>query len=77
MAWLHKLHHPQYYLKTFLKWTLLGLLVGAVGGLLAEIPILGVGIPAIFSLYFDWFGSFIQAFIFCILTMIFISTAED
>ena len=34
MAWLHKLHHPQYYLKTFLKWTLLGLLIGAVGGLL-------------------------------------------
>ena len=56
---------------------LFGILPGAVGGLLAEIPILGVGIPAIFSLYFDWFGSFIQAFIFCMLTMIFISTAED
>jgi len=34
MAWLQKLHHPQYYLKTFLKWALLGLLVGALGGLL-------------------------------------------
>ncbi len=53
------------------------LLPGLVGSLLAEIPILGVGIPAVFSLYFDWFGSFIQAFIFCMLTMIFISTAED
>lgn len=56
---------------------LFGLLPGVVGDLLAEIPILGVGIPAVFSLYFDWFGSCIQAFIFCMLTMIFISTAED
>lgn len=56
---------------------LFGLLPGLVGDILSEIPILGVGIPAIFSLYFDWFGSCIQAFIFCMLTMIFISTAED
>ena len=56
---------------------LFGLLPGALGELLAEIPILGVGIPAVFSLYFDWFGSCIQAFIFCMLTMIFISTAEE
>ena len=56
---------------------LFGLLPGAVGGLLSEIPILGVGIPAVFSLYFDWFGSCIQAFIFCMLTMIFIATAEE
>lgn len=56
---------------------LFGLLPGAVGEILGQIPILGVGIPAVFSLYFDWFGSFIQAFIFCMLTMIFISTAED
>ena len=34
MAWLNKLHHPEYYVKTFLKWAVLGLLVGAVGGLL-------------------------------------------
>lgn len=56
---------------------LFGVLPGVVGDLLAEIPILGVGIPAVFSLYFDWFGSCIQAFIFCMLTMIFISTAEE
>ena len=56
---------------------LFGLLPGVVGDLLARIPVLGVGIPAVFSLYFDWFGSFIQAYIFCMLTMIFISTAED
>ena len=56
---------------------LFGLLPGVVGDLLANIPVLGVGIPAVFSLYFDWFGSAIQAFIFCMLTMIFISTAEE
>ena len=34
MAWLQKLHHPEYYVKTFLKWLFLGLLIGAMGGLL-------------------------------------------
>jgi len=34
MAWLNKLHHPEYYVKTFLKWVLLGLLMGIIGGLL-------------------------------------------
>ena len=34
MAWLQKLHNPQYYVKAFLKWALLGLFVGTVGGLL-------------------------------------------
>ncbi len=56
---------------------LFGLIPGVVGEVLAEIPFLGVGIPAVFSMYFDWFGSFIQAYIFCMLTMIFIATAED
>ena len=34
MAWMQKLHNPQYYVKAFLKWALLGLLIGALGGLL-------------------------------------------
>ena len=34
MAWLEKLHHPEHYIKTFLKWTLLGLLMGGLGGLI-------------------------------------------
>ena len=34
MAWLNKLHNPQSYVKTFVKWALLGLLIGTVGGLL-------------------------------------------
>ena len=37
MAWLQKLHNPQYYVKTFLKWALLGLLIGIVGGLLGNV----------------------------------------
>ena len=34
-------------------------------------------IPAVFSLYFDWFSSFMQAFIFCMLTMMYIAAAAD
>ena len=34
MAWLEKLHHPEYYIKTFLKWALLGIVMGSIGGLL-------------------------------------------
>ena len=29
-----KLHHPEYYIKTFLKWAILSLIMGVVGGLL-------------------------------------------
>lgn len=47
------------------------------GGFFAEIPWLAVGIPAITSFYFDWFGGCIQAFIFCTLTTIFIKQAAD
>ena len=34
MAWLQKLHHPEYYVKTFLKWLVLGTVIGILGGLL-------------------------------------------
>ena len=34
MAWLEKLHHPEDYVKSFLKWVLLGGLMGVLGGLL-------------------------------------------
>ena len=59
----------------------LGIIV-AVLGVLAVITNLGVqypwltvGIPALPSLYFDWFGGCIQAFIFCTLTTLFIKQA--
>ena len=41
----------------------------------ATYPWLTVGIPAIPSLYFDWFGGCIQAFIFCTLTTLFLKQA--
>ena len=48
-----------------------------LGGIFADIPWLAVGIPAITSFYFDWFGGCIQAFIFCTLTTIFIKQAAS
>lgn len=56
---------------------LFGWLPGFLGGILGSIPFLTVGVPAVISLYFDWFGSIMQAFIFCMLTMIFIKTAKE
>ncbi len=56
---------------------LFSLIPGAVGQLLGAIPFLSVGVPAVLSLYFDWFSSFMQAFIFCMLTMMFISSAAE
>ena len=57
--------------------SLLGLLPGAVGALLSQIPILDVGIPAILSVYFDWFTGVMQAFIFCMLTTMYIANAAE
>ena len=56
---------------------LLGLLslLSNLGGFFGEVPWLAVGLPAITSFYFDWFGGCIQAFIFCTLTTIFIKQA--
>ena len=52
---------------------LLGLLPGAVGEFLSKIPILDVGLPAILSVYFDWFSGVMQAFIFSMLTVMYIA----
>lgn len=56
---------------------LLGLLPGIVGDMLSKIPILDVGIPAILSVYFDWFSGVMQAFIFCMLTVMYIANAAE
>lgn len=56
---------------------LLGLLPGFLGDLLSNIPILSVGLPAILSVYFDWFSGFMQAFIFCMLTTLYIANAAE
>lgn len=54
--------------------TVIGVLA-VITNLGATYPWLMVGIPAIPSLYFDWFGGCIQAFIFCTLTTLFIKQA--
>lgn len=43
----------------------------------AAIPVLQLGIPAVFSVYFDLFSSAMQAFIFCMLTTLYIANAAE
>ena len=38
-----------------------------------EIPILQLGIPAVLSVYFDLFSGFVQAFVFSLLSMVYIA----
>lgn len=49
------------------------LLLGWLPGFLGDIPFLQVGLPAILSLYFDIFSGALQAFIFAMLTMLYVS----
>ena len=56
---------------------LLGLIPGIVGDVRSQIPVLDVGIPAILSVYFDWFSGVMQAFIFCMLTVMYIANAAE
>ena len=56
---------------------LLGLLPGIVVDVLAKIPILDVDVPAVLSVYFDWFSGVMQAFIFCMLTVMYIANAAE
>ena len=56
---------------------LFSLIPGGVGNVLGTIPFLSVGLPAITSLYFDWFSGVMQAFIFCMLTIMYIANAAE
>ena len=49
--------------------------LGWLPGVLGEIPFLRIGLPAILSIYFDVFSGCLQAFIFAMLTMLYISGA--
>lgn len=51
------------------------LVFGWLPGFLGEFPILRIGIPAILSIYFDLFSGCLQAFIFAMLTMLYIGGA--
>lgn len=48
------------------------LVLGWLPGILGEFPLLQIGLPAILSLYFDLFSGCLQAFIFAMLTMLYI-----
>lgn len=49
------------------------LVLGWLPGFLGEIPFLQIGLPAVLSLYFDLFSGCMQAFIFAMLTMLYVS----
>lgn len=49
------------------------LIFGHLPGFLGDIPFLQIGIPAILSVYFDLFSGCLQAFIFAMLTMLYVS----
>ena len=56
------------------------MLFGWLPGILGNFPFLRIGIPAVLSIYFDIFSGCMQAFIFAMLTMLYIATgapAED
>ncbi len=53
------------------------MLLGWLPGFLADIPLLQIGIPAVLSIYFDVFSGCLQAFIFAMLTMMYVSGAFD
>ena len=48
-------------------------LLGWLPGILGKIPFLQIGVPAVLSVYFDVFSSCMQAFIFAMLTMLYVS----
>ncbi len=49
------------------------MIFGNLPGFLGDFPFLRVGIPAILSIYFDIFSGILQAYIFAMLTMLYIS----
>lgn len=51
------------------------LLLGWLPGFLGDFPFLQIGIPAVLSAYFDVFSSCLQAYIFAMLTMMYIAGA--
>lgn len=65
---------------TTLVYGALGALSSSVFGyipVLRDIPLLQAGLPALLSIYFDVFTSFLQAYIISMLTMVFVSSANE
>ena len=56
------------------------LVLGWLPGVFGQLPLLRIGLPAVLSVYFDVFSGCLQAFIFAMLTMLYIAggfPAED
>lgn len=51
------------------------MVLGGLPGILGQIPIFQVGIPAVLSIYFDLFSGFVQALVFSLLTMVYVGGA--
>ncbi|MBR3835288.1 MAG: F0F1 ATP synthase subunit A [Clostridia bacterium] len=49
------------------------MVLGWLPGFLADIPLFRIGIPAVLSVYFDIFSGCLQAFIFAMLTMLYVA----
>ena len=49
------------------------LLLGWLPGFLGEFPFFRIGLPAVLSIYFDLFSGCLQAFIFAMLTMLYVA----
>ena len=62
-------------------WKLLGIVSFVLGvfgvlqalGILSGVPVLALGVPAVLSVYFDFFSGFVQALVFSLLTMVYIA----
>ncbi len=54
--------------------TLSSMIFGRLPGFLGEFPFLQIGLPAVLSVYFDIFSGLLQAFIFAMLTMLYIAS---
>ena len=68
--------------KKMVGW-IFGIVFGVIGllgllqysGILSDVPFLQFGIPAVLSCYFDLFSGFVQAYVFSLLSMVYIGNA--
>ena len=51
------------------------MVLGKLPGFLGEFPLFQIGIPAVLSIYFDVFSGVLQAYIFALLTMLYVAGA--
>lgn len=66
--------------KALLSFGIISAVLGAFGllqatGILTGVPFLAYGLPAVLSCYFDLFSGFVQAYVFTLLTMVYISAS--